>query len=118
EPHRETIPETPPGTAPGKTTETTPGKLPTLSKPSVGPDPPPPPDQPQPVEAAALDRELKLQAIAWSEDPARRIAVINGRIIREGGAVGGVVVDRIDRDAVVLRAEDDRGAWTLEFKRE
>ncbi len=47
--------------------------------------------------------ELKLMAIAWSDDPSSRIAVINGGIIREGGSIGGAHIERIDADEVIVR---------------
>jgi len=59
------------------------------------------------------DTQLKLQAIAWSDNPTKRIAVINGRIIREGDMIDGVVVTRIDENEVILREGND--AWKLIF---
>jgi len=49
------------------------------------------------------DRRLKLQAIAWSAIPEKRIAVINDRVLREGSVVDGILVLRIDDSRVVVR---------------
>ncbi len=53
------------------------------------------------------DSALKLMAIAWSAIPADRIAVINGHIIREGEAIGGVFVSRINENEVILQKGDE-----------
>lgn len=45
---------------------------------------------------------LKLQAISWSDDPTRRIAVINSNLVKEGRQIDGAVVSRIERDYVVI----------------
>lgn len=45
---------------------------------------------------------VSLQAISWSPDPARRLAVINGRLCREGESVEGFVLVRINPDDVLL----------------
>ncbi len=87
-----------------------------LSKPATVPDRTPRAIPRPVVEPLAPVSELKLQAIAWSEDPGRRIAVIDGRIIHEGDSLGGRTVDSIGKDKVVLRAEEK--SWTLAFRRE
>ena len=46
---------------------------------------------------------LKLQAIAWSKSKKKRIAVINGNILKEGGDVDEYYVVTINRDDVILR---------------
>jgi hypothetical protein len=46
---------------------------------------------------------LKLQAIAWSENPEHRMAVINNNIVREGGSVEGAAVTHIGEDMVVFK---------------
>ena len=61
-----------------------------------------------------LKTGLTLQAISWSEEPQRRITVINGNIIREGGAVEGFTITRIDQNQVVLRKGTEE--WKLLFK--
>ena len=56
---------------------------------------------------------LKLQAIAWSDDPARRMAVINNHIVREGETVDGFSITKIRRDDVIVN--DGTTSWRLEF---
>lgn len=50
---------------------------------------------------------LKLQAIAWSENPELRMAVINNNIVREGGSVEGAAVTHIGEDMVVFKKEGE-----------
>ena len=57
--------------------------------------------------------KLKLQAIAWSQDPAGRLAVINNRILREGDSVDGYDLTKIRKDDVVLNGGGK--SWRLEF---
>ena len=60
------------------------------------------------------DPEMKLQAITWSKDPQKRIAVINNSILRQGEAVSGYRIDAINQDDVVL---NDRGKkWKILFR--
>lgn len=51
------------------------------------------------------DTRLKLQAIAWSPDAEKRIAVINDRVVKEGDSIDGISVNHIDEDLVVVREE-------------
>jgi outer membrane protein OmpA-like peptidoglycan-associated protein len=46
--------------------------------------------------------DLRLSAIAWDEDPARCIAVVNDRIVHEGEFLGELRVLRIKPDHIVL----------------
>ena len=57
---------------------------------------------------------LKLQAISWSEDPQKRIAVINNTIVREGTMVGEYVVIQIEKDEVFLKEGEE--TWQLIFQ--
>ena len=59
------------------------------------------------------DSDLKLQALAWSSDAAKRMVVINGRIVREGESVEGYQIDQIRQEDVVV--SDGRQSWSLEF---
>jgi MSHA biogenesis protein MshK len=72
---------------------------------------------PPPAAKAAYERledsKLKLQALAWSADVARRMAVINGRIVREGESVDGYQIMQIREEDVVV-SEGGR-SWRLEF---
>jgi hypothetical protein len=62
----------------------------------------------------ALDgSQLKLQAIAWSEDVSRRMVVINNRIIREGETVDGFSITKIRQEDVIVT--DGTSSWRLEF---
>lgn len=59
------------------------------------------------------DEKLKLQAIAWSNVAAQRIAVINNRIVREGESVEGFSIDQIRQEDVIVN--DGNQLWQLEF---
>jgi len=59
------------------------------------------------------DSKLKLQALAWSTDVARRMAVINGRIVHEGESVDGYQVIQIREEDVVVN--DGGKSWRLAF---
>jgi cytoskeletal protein RodZ len=50
-----------------------------------------------------MDNRLKIQAIAWSQVPDERMAVINSRIVREGGSVEGFSIVAIRSDDVIVR---------------
>jgi hypothetical protein len=55
------------------------------------------------VSAKIMDgTRLELQAIAWSVDAQKRIAVINGRVVREGATVEGFTITQIGKDEVVV----------------
>ena len=56
---------------------------------------------------------MKLQALAWSKDAARRMAVINGRIVREGESMEGYQIKQIREEDVVV--SDGKQSWQLEF---
>jgi hypothetical protein len=67
-------------------------------------------------ESAAPD--IRLSAIAWDADPARRIVIMNDRILHEGETLGQTKVARIEADhvelirdglSVVKRLKDDSG---------
>jgi hypothetical protein len=59
------------------------------------------------------DSKIKLQALAWSADAAKRMAVINGRIVREGESMDGYQINQIRQEDVVV--SDGRELWSLEF---
>jgi type II secretory pathway component PulC len=63
--------------------------------------------------AKLTDAKIKLQALAWSSDATRRMAVINGRIVREGESMDGYQINQIRQDDVVV--SDGRQSWRLEF---
>ncbi|MCF8078956.1 MAG: general secretion pathway protein GspB [Desulfobacterales bacterium] len=57
---------------------------------------------------------LDLQAISWDEEPESRIAVINGRIMREGERIEGYLLSEINPDDVLF--EHTGQIWKLEFR--
>jgi hypothetical protein len=62
------------------------------------------------------ESSFKLEAVIWSNDPKNRFAVINGRIIRAGGSIGGMPVYHIGRDYVTFGLGN--GERKLKFRRE
>lgn len=99
----------PPPAAPVKKTVT-----PSINRPTA---PATAAQKPVPTKPRDYDRidnsKLNLQALAWSDDAARRMVVINGRIVHEGESVDGYQVLKIRREDVVV----DQGgkSWRLEF---
>jgi hypothetical protein len=57
---------------------------------------------PVPAEPAE-DSKFRLQAIAWSDDAKKRVAVINDHVVKEGASVEGARVTHIGRDEVIVR---------------
>jgi hypothetical protein len=66
-----------------------------------------------PVQAQGDESRYKLEAIVWSNNAESRFAVINGQIVRGGGAVGGLSVLEIGRDHVEVRSGGR--AWKMRF---
>jgi hypothetical protein len=62
------------------------------------------------------DGRLRVHAIAWSPQPAERMAVINNRVIYEGDSIEDFMVVVIRPDDVVVR-EEEKGVWRVEFGR-
>jgi len=79
--------------------------------PSAGADPPPSAEKSAVNESSRLPG-FSVQAIAWSRIPAERIAVINGRVVREGEYVEGMHVAQIGIDEVSLKKGDK--TWLLQ----
>ncbi len=79
---------------------------------STGKTPAMPPQAPRSYRRLDDDK-LKLQAIAWSNEAAQRIAVINGHVVREGESVEGFSVDQIRQEDVIVN--DGTESWQLEF---
>jgi hypothetical protein len=67
---------------------------------------------PAPVVNRLRDSAVKLQAIAWSSDPARRMAMINELIVQEGQTIGGYTVATIGEESVTVR----KGSKTWELR--
>jgi hypothetical protein len=76
-----------------------PRKIPQVEKPPVLIKPLKP--LPQPV-----DLDLKLEGIIWSETPGSRYAMIDGKIVKQGGTIQGVKVIRIAEDHVMVQSRD------------
>jgi hypothetical protein len=55
-----------------------------------------------PIKQAA-ESKLELQAIAWFSDPKSRLAVINGRVVREGEFIDRVNIMHIGKDEVIFK---------------
>ena len=62
----------------------------------------------------ANETRLEIQAIAWSSDPESRIAVVNSRIVREGGSVEGAFVTNIGKDEIIFRKGGEE--WRQPFR--
>jgi hypothetical protein len=56
---------------------------------------------------------LKLQAIAWSAVSKESIAVVNGRILREGSSIEGVLIVKIDENDVSFQKGGEQ--WKQKF---
>ena len=73
---------------------------------------------PQKNEPLPIDRlegvSIKIQAISWSEIPEESLAVINNEVLREGDAVEGYHISRINMDDIVLSRGDK--AYRLDFR--
>ena len=59
------------------------------------------------------DSRIKIQAIAWAEEPDRRFVVINNTIVKEGGSIDGITVVSIE-DNIVLFNEGGN-EWRQRF---
>jgi hypothetical protein len=57
-----------------------------------------------------------LSGVLWSDNPERRVALINDRYLKEGeDVIEGVTVVKIERKTVILQAGDKK--WTLSVKK-
>jgi hypothetical protein len=59
------------------------------------------------------ESKLKVMAIAWFEDAARRLAVVNGHIVKEGESVEGYSIARIRKDDIIVN--DGSRSWRVEL---
>ncbi|MDD2390968.1 MAG: hypothetical protein PHP23_14725 [Desulfobacterales bacterium] len=66
------------------------------------------------AEKSTEETGIKIEAIAWSEDPGQRIAVINGHIVREGTAVNGFYIHRIGMEEVIFK--EGQALWKIIFR--
>jgi hypothetical protein len=55
-----------------------------------------------------------IQALVWSSAPEDRLVVVNGSILKEGGAIDGASVAFIGEDYIVVRKDGAR--WRLKFQ--
>lgn len=62
------------------------------------------------------DGRLRIQAIAWSQNPNDRMAVVNARVIHEGDTLDSFLVVAIRQDDVVVK-EKASGTWRVRFGR-
>lgn len=60
------------------------------------------------------DTPINLQAIAWSDNPTQRLAVINNTIAREGQWIGDILLVRIQPDKIIFQKGSER--WELRFR--
>ena len=58
---------------------------------------------------------LILNGVLWSDNPGRRVALINDRYLKEGDVFEGVTVVKIERNVVILQAGEKK--WTLSVKK-
>lgn len=59
--------------------------------------------------------QLVLSGVLWSDNPAKRMALINGRYLKEGDKIEGAVVFRIGKKTVTMKSGDRK--WTVNLKR-
>jgi hypothetical protein len=62
----------------------------------------------------ADESKLQLQAIAWSIDPESRLAVVNGRVLREGGSIEKVLITHIGKNEVIFKKGGEE--WKQVFR--
>lgn len=70
----------------------------------------------EPAIAVIQDASIDLQAISWSADPNKRLAIINGKICREKGQVAGYVVQSINSGDVVVSKGSVKGKLVFEIR--
>jgi cytoskeletal protein RodZ len=58
--------------------------------------------------------EFILKGVLWSDNPVRRVALINDRYLKEGDVINEVSVVKIERKAVTLQSGEKK--WTLRVK--
>jgi cytoskeletal protein RodZ len=60
--------------------------------------------------------QLILNGVLWSDNPERRVALINDRYLKEGDdVIEGVTLVKIERKAVILQSDEKK--WTLSVKK-
>jgi hypothetical protein len=59
------------------------------------------------------ESKLKVMAIAWTTEASRRLAVVNGHIVKEGESVEGFSVTQIRKDDIIVN--DGGRSWRVEL---
>ena len=62
------------------------------------------------------DPEVVLQAISWSPDASRRMAVINGKICRENEQINGYVIKQVNPEDVVVSKGSATGRLVFKIR--
>ena len=70
----------------------------------------------EPPVAVIEDSAIELQAISWSADADKRMAIINGKICREKDRVAGYVVQSIHSGEVILSKGSVSGKLVFEIR--
>lgn len=70
----------------------------------------PPTDEPTPP-MQPMHPNLVLNGVLWSDNPERRVALINDRYLHEGDSIDGVSVVKIEKKAVTLQSGSEK--WTI-----
>jgi hypothetical protein len=101
-------PASPPGAAlasPAKSASPPPGR-PDTSRPSS-------PRNAEDSLSRLDESKLKVMAIAWAPEPSRRLAVVNGHIVKEGGSVDGFSITQIRKDDIIVHSSGQ--SWRVEL---
>jgi type IV secretory pathway VirB10-like protein len=95
--------------------ETRPSPTRTLAAPAVRPDTgrPSPPRTAEDNLSRLDESKLKVMAIAWTTEASRRLAVVNGHIVKEGESVEGFNVTQIRKDDIIVN--DGGRSWRVEL---
>ena len=75
-----------------------------------------------PVQVTKAEAEKKLEhpqlvldGVLWSETPGSRVALINGRYLKEGDQIEGVSIISIEKKTVTLKSGEE--TWTIKLKK-
>ncbi len=67
----------------------------------------------KPEKSFRNDARIELQALVWAPEASERFVVINDHLVKEGGAVDGITVVKINREDILLSEGADR--WHQKF---
>lgn len=80
---------------------------------------PPTPPIHKPMKKEAIKETIKpglnLEGILWSQEAARRLALINNRYLKEGDKIEGVSIIEIGKKEVTLQLGEEK--WTIKLKK-